>query len=89
MRVSEVQIPRTDTFKGVFVRILSYLFCIMLIILGVSFSVLNSHEVPINFFLGQKTIYFPLLFLMVLFVGALLGVIAMLPIILKLKFRGR
>lgn len=70
-------------------RILSYLICIILIIFGVSFSVLNSHEVPINFFLGQKTIYFPLLFLMILFIGALLGIIAMLPIIIKLKIRSR
>jgi hypothetical protein len=43
--------------------------------------------VPVNFFFGEKTIYFPLLFLMILFLGALLGMIALLPIIIKLKIK--
>lgn len=67
-------------------RIFSYIICIILVILGVSFSVLNSHDVPINYFIAQKTIYFPLLVLILLFIGALLSVIAMLPMIIKLKF---
>ena len=69
-------------------RILSYLISTILIILGVSFSVLNF-RISRSFFSGQTTIYFPLLFLMILFLGALLGVIAMLPIIIKLKFNQR
>jgi uncharacterized integral membrane protein len=69
------------------VRLLSYFSCLVLVIFGVCFSLLNSHDVPINYFFGQKTIYFPLLFLILLFLGALIGVIAMLPIIVKLKMK--
>ena len=67
-------------------RLFSYIFCIILIILGVSFSVLNSHDVSINYFVAQKIIYFPLLVLILLFMGALLSVIAMLPMIIKMKY---
>lgn len=68
-------------------RLLSYIFCILLIIFGVSFSVLNSVEVPINYFIGQKIIYFPLLSLLLIVIGAVLGMLAMLPVIIKLKMR--
>lgn len=67
-------------------RIVSIIISLLLIMLGVSFSVLNSHDVSINYFIGQKAIYFPLLVLILLFIGALLGVIALLPMIIKLKF---
>jgi uncharacterized integral membrane protein len=67
-------------------RLLSLIISLLLIILGVSFSVLNSHDVSINYFIAQKTIYFPLLVLMLLFMGVLLGVIVMLPTIIKLKY---
>lgn len=68
-------------------RLLSAVFCIILIVFGVSFSVLNSIEVPINYFIGQKIIYFPLLSLLLIVIGALLGVLAMLPVMIKLKMR--
>jgi len=68
------------------VRLLSIIISILLIILGISFSILNSHDVSINYFVGQKTVYFPLLVLILLFMGALLSVIAMLPMIIKLKY---
>ncbi|MCX7125936.1 MAG: lipopolysaccharide assembly protein LapA domain-containing protein [Gammaproteobacteria bacterium] len=68
-------------------RLFLYLIWFILIIFGVSFSVLNSHSFPINYFIGQKTIYFPLLFLLLLFLGTLLGVFAMLPVIIKLKLK--
>jgi uncharacterized integral membrane protein len=66
-------------------RLLSIIASLFLIILGVSFSVLNSISIPINYFLGQRILYFPLICLMLLFLGALLGVLAMLPVIIKLR----
>ena len=70
-------------------RLFLYLIWIILIVIGASFAVLNSHSVPINYFVGQKFVYFPLLILLLLFVGVVIGVFAMLPIIVKLKFRLR
>lgn len=70
-------------------RLLSYLFCLILIVLGVGFSVLNSTVVSVNYFFGQQNIYFPLLALVLLFVGVLVGVIFMIPAIIKLKMAAR
>lgn len=66
-------------------RLISYFFCLFFIILGVSFAVLNSYNVTFDYFVAQKIIYFPLLFLIILFVGILLGMLVMLPTIIKLK----
>lgn len=66
-------------------RLFLYLLWIILIVFGATFAVLNSQSIPVDYFLGQKTIYFPLLFLFLLFVGVLLGVIVLLPTIIKLK----
>lgn len=66
-------------------RIFLYLLWLVLIILGVSFAILNSHSVLVNYFFGQKTIYLPLLFVCLLFGGVLLGIIVMLPAFIKLK----
>jgi uncharacterized integral membrane protein len=86
--VNRVSVRKNDTDHGhghfftrnVHMRLLSYIFCIILIIFGISFSVLNSTEVPVNYFFGQKTIYFPLLSLFLIIIGAILGIIAMLPV---------
>ncbi len=70
-------------------RFILYLIWIALIVLGASFAILNSHSVLVNYFIGQKNIYFPLLSLLLIFVGVLLGVIAMLPLVIKLKMRNK
>lgn len=66
-------------------RLFLYLTWIVLIIIGASFALLNSTIVPINYFLGQREVYFPLLLLFLLFVGVMLGAFALLPTIIKLK----
>lgn len=70
-------------------RIFSYLFSIILVVLTVSFSVLNSQPVLINYFIGQKNIYFPLLLFILLFLGVIIGVLAMLPVVIRLKIKKR
>ncbi|PIZ03916.1 MAG: DUF1049 domain-containing protein [Gammaproteobacteria bacterium CG_4_10_14_0_8_um_filter_38_16] len=66
-------------------RFIFYFFYLFFIILGASFAILNSYNVSFNYFVAEKTIYFPLLFLLLLFVGMLLGVMLMLPTMIKLK----
>lgn len=70
-------------------RLFLYVIWMILIIIGASFAILNSHTVPIDYIVGQKTIYFPLLILLLLFIGIVIGILAMLPIIVKLKLRQR
>jgi len=67
------------------VRIFAYIFWILIILLGVSFALMNSRSVEVHYLAGKIEIYLPLLMLIELVIGALLGVIAMLPKIFKLK----
>lgn len=66
-------------------RLFSMILWIILIVLGVSFAVLNSQSISINYFLGPKIIYFPLLVLILLFCGALIGMIALIPFMVRLR----
>jgi len=69
-------------------RIFSYIAWIVFIIIGASFAILNSQFLPLNYFIGKTNIYFPLLFLLLLLAGALLGVLALLPVLIRAKTRG-
>ena len=68
-------------------RIFSYIIWILLIIIGASFAILNSQSLSLNYFIGKTTIYFPLLFLLLLLCGAILGFFAALPFIMRSKAR--
>lgn len=64
-------------------RIFLYLLWIVLILIGAAFALLNSTMVPINYFFGANTIYFPLLMLIILVIGAILGMLALLPKLMR------
>lgn len=66
-------------------RIFTYIIWAILIVLGVCFAILNSHTVPLDYFVGKTTIYFPFLFLLLLLVGAFLGILAVLPFLIRSK----
>ena len=66
-------------------RYISYLFWIIIILLGISFVVLNSRTVLINYYIGEAHVYLPLLLLLELVIGAIIGVLAMLPSVLRNK----
>lgn len=66
-------------------RIFSTIFWILVLLIGVSFAAINSRSVEVHYYLGKADIYLPLLMLIELAVGVLLGVLVMLPQILKLK----
>lgn len=71
--------------KEPYMRIFAYIFWILVVLIGVSFSALNARSVEIHYYVGKINIYLPLLLFIVLAFGALLGVIAMFPYVLKLK----
>lgn len=70
-------------------RLLSAILWLIGILVGVSFAVLNSHELPLNYFFGKTIIYFPFLFILLLLAGALLGMLALLPKLLRAKSKAR
>lgn len=66
-------------------RLLISILWILLMMVGVGFAILNSHDLSVNYLVGQKIIYFPLLLLILLFIGVWLGIFALLPYIIKIK----
>ncbi|MFV9989144.1 MAG: lipopolysaccharide assembly protein LapA domain-containing protein [Coxiella endosymbiont of Dermacentor nuttalli] len=66
-------------------RYIFYLFWILIILLGITFTVLNPQEIVLNYYLDTKSIYLPLFILLVLLIGVALGIIAFLPSWIKNK----
>jgi len=61
------------------------IFWLIIIVLAIVFVALNSHYIQLNYYAGDKKVYLPILLFATLVVGAILGVLAMLPICLKAK----
>ncbi len=70
-------------------RYVALIFWIIIIIFAITFASLNSHVIDINFYMKSVKVYIPLLLLFLLAVGALLGVLALLPALLKVKNNNR
>lgn len=66
-------------------RFVFYIFWIIVIIIGVTFASLNAHTVVVDYYAGNSTLSLPLLLLITLVLGAILGILAMIPIMLKNK----
>ncbi len=62
-----------------------YIFWLVIGVAGVLFALKNSHSININYYFGSLKIYLPLLLIAELIVGALLGIIAMLPSVIRSK----
>lgn len=68
-------------------RIISYIFLLLIILIGVSFAILNSQTVNINYYLGQKVMPLPLLLAGVFGGGCLLGIVVGVWLYLKSKLK--
>ena len=70
-------------------RYFIYLFWLLFILVCVSFVVLNSNQVTVNYYIGKSAIYLPLLLLLVLVVGSVFGIIGILPVLIRQKSLAR
>lgn len=68
-------------------RIISYVFLLVIVLLGITFATLNSSTVTVNYYLAQKTLPLSLLLVSVFAMGALLGVAVGLWLLIKAKLR--
>lgn len=66
-------------------RYFFYLFWFCVVFIGVSFASLNSHPVAINYYFNQSTVHLPILLLLTLLAGTILGALAILPQLAKAK----
>jgi putative membrane protein len=66
-------------------RLISYIVFLIILLIGVSFAALNAEPVSVNYYIGTDHIALSLLLVYVLGVGILLGVLALLFPLLRLK----
>lgn len=67
-------------------RILLYVLWAIIVAYVVVFTILNSSTLELKFYFTSVKIYLPLLLLLNLIMGALLGMVAMLPLLLRTRF---
>ena len=70
-------------------RIIGYLFFLVIVVIGVTFAYLNAHSVIFNYYFGTKSLPLSLLLVFALGIGLLLGLIVMFLSWLKLKRSNR
>lgn len=66
-------------------RILGLIFFLVVVLIGLSFAVLNADPVTLNYYFGSSKMPLSLVAVVALVTGAVLGVIACLGLILRLK----
>lgn len=66
-------------------RIISYLFIIIIVIFGMTFAALNSESVTINYYFAQSTLPISLLLVLVFALGCFVGMAVGLWLLIKEK----
>jgi putative membrane protein len=72
--------------KGGGMRLLGLLALGLLALIGFSFAILNAQSVSVDYYIGTRQIPLSLLLVGTLIVGIFIGMLLLLPSILRLKF---
>ena len=67
------------------VRLFGFILLVILIVLGLSFAVLNAEPVPLNYYFGSRDIPLSMVVVLSLAAGAIIGVLVSMGMILRLK----
>ena len=70
-------------------RVLGLIAVIILIALGLSFAMLNPQSVVLDFYFGQSTLPLSLALVMALAIGAFIGVLVVLGVVLRQRWQLR
>lgn len=68
-------------------RIISYVFILIIILFGISFAVLNLESVTVNYYFGQSSLPLSLLLVLVFTLGCLIGMFVGFLLLLKAKLK--
>ena len=68
-------------------RVFTYLFVIIIILIGISFATLNSGTVNVNYYVGHRILPLSLLMAAVFALGALIGITVGLWLLFKIKLK--
>jgi lipopolysaccharide assembly protein A len=66
-------------------RIITYILILLIVILGITFALLNHSPVTFNYYLGQQTLPLSMLLIISFALGTLLGLLVSLWVYIKLK----
>lgn len=66
-------------------RILGLIFLLLVLMIGLTFAVLNANPVTVNYYFGSREAPLSLVLVLALIVGAVLGVLATTGLVLRLK----
>lgn len=66
-------------------RIISYMFILVIVLFGMTFAILNSESVTINYYLGQNTLPLSLLLVLAFAFGCLIGMLIGFWLLIKSK----
>lgn len=70
-------------------RLLGFLFLVVLVVLGLSFAVLNAQSVSLNYYFGYRDIPLSMVVVLSLAAGAVIGVLVSAGLILRMKAQTR
>jgi len=70
-------------------RLLGFLFLVVLVVLGLSFAVLNAQSVSLNYYFGYREIPLSMIVVLSLAAGAVIGVLVSAGLILRMKAQTR
>lgn len=70
-------------------RLLGFLFLTVLVIAGISFAVLNSGKVPMNYYFGVINTPVSVLVVVSLIAGTAIGLLVSMGVVLKLRHHAR
>lgn len=68
-------------------RIVSYIFLLILILIGITFAMLNAQSVTLNYYVGQKEMPLSLLIAASFILGCLVSMCVSILWVLKVKFQ--
>lgn len=68
-------------------RMLTYILLIVIILLGISFAVLNPDVVNFNYYIGHRALPLSLLLVMTFVLGSLLGLLVGVFLLIKVKLK--
>lgn len=68
-------------------RIVTYLLLLIVILIGITFAVLNPNAVTVNYYIGQKTLPLSLLIVFIFALGCFFGLLVGGWLLLKVKLK--
>ncbi|OGT45260.1 MAG: hypothetical protein A3E83_08305 [Gammaproteobacteria bacterium RIFCSPHIGHO2_12_FULL_41_20] len=68
-------------------RVIGYLFLLVIVLLGITFSTLNANVVTVNYYIGRSALPLSLLLVLTFSLGCILGMLVGVWLLMKTKLK--